>query len=142
MAVEQVLNGFLQDTHRTPHSCSIRSRATSAAAGRAERLAIFSLKGTVMPPDPPSNPTPPDSDSSTTTADLENGRKIFADSCSACHGVSGEGGHGPSLRDVRDVERIVHSVRSGGSQMPSFGSKFSEREIRDVSAYVSEKLTR
>ena len=102
---------------------------------------LFSLKGTMGPQNPTSSAPTPDSAPSA-TADLEKGSKIFADSCSACHGASGEGGHGPSLTGVRDLAKIVQTVKRGGAQMPSFDSKLSGKEIEDVSAYVREKVAR
>jgi alcohol dehydrogenase (cytochrome c) len=107
-----------------------------------DSLWLFSLKGTLAPVTG-STEAPANSDSGpSATADLEKGGRIFAGTCSACHGASGEGGHGPSLKDVGDLEKIVLTVKRGGAQMPSFASKLTEEDIRDVSVYVHEKLSR
>jgi cytochrome c oxidase cbb3-type subunit III len=53
------------------------------------------------------------------------GRKLFATSCSGCHGANGEGGRGPNLTSGRAVRRsndraLFSSIRSGvpGTDMP------------------------
>src|SRR4029079_1909942 len=53
------------------------------------------------------------------------GKKLFAASCSGCHGANAEGGRGPSLLDGRRVRRLTDralftSIRSGvpGTDMP------------------------
>ena len=58
---------------------------------------------------------------------LEAGRTLFAETCSACHGVNGEGGLGPSLTDGREIRRasdaqLFQSVKKGvpGTDMPPF----------------------
>jgi mono/diheme cytochrome c family protein len=91
--------------------------------------------------------TPPDSKTDAASAErassgADQGRKIFADSCSACHGAAGEGGHGPSLTSVRDAEKIAQMVRRGGGQMPAFDSKLSESEIQAVASYVRETIVK
>lgn len=37
------------------------------------------------------------------TGPLADGKSVYADTCSVCHGASGEGGVGPSLDDVVDT---------------------------------------
>jgi cytochrome c oxidase cbb3-type subunit 3 len=53
------------------------------------------------------------------------GGKLFATSCSGCHGVNGEGGRGPNLAEGRRIRRVpdralFNSIRSGvpGTDMP------------------------
>jgi cytochrome c oxidase cbb3-type subunit 3 len=53
------------------------------------------------------------------------GGKLFATSCSGCHGVNGEGGRGPNLAEGRRIRRLpdrtlFNSIRSGvsGTDMP------------------------
>jgi cytochrome c553 len=106
-----------------------------------DSLWLFSLHGTLKPPDSEQE-TPPPANVAAEAADPERGRKIFEDSCSACHGASGKGGHGPPLSDTRDIEVITQVVRSGRAQMPAFASRLSEQQIRDVAAYVRDRLIR
>ncbi|MBK5294383.1 MAG: c-type cytochrome [Acidobacteriia bacterium] len=58
---------------------------------------------------------------------IENGRKLFAEVCGACHGPNGEGGRGPSLTTGREVRRatdaqLFQSIRNGirGTEMPPY----------------------
>src|SRR5260370_12049930 len=53
------------------------------------------------------------------------GKKLFAASCSGCHGANGEGGRGPSLIEGRMIRRssdtaLFTSIRKGipGTDMP------------------------
>jgi quinohemoprotein ethanol dehydrogenase len=106
-----------------------------------DSLWLFSLRGTLRPADSELVTVPSESAASG-AANPERGRKVFADSCSACHGASGEGGHAPALSGLRDLERIAQAVRNGGSQMPAFASRLSEQQIRDVAAYVRDNVGR
>jgi len=58
-------------------------------------------------------------------ANIDEGRKLFATTCSGCHGPSGEGGRGPNLMTGRAVRRstdetLFNSVKNGlpGTDMP------------------------
>ena len=42
------------------------------------------------------------------------GRKLFATSCSACHGANGEGGRGPNLTMGRAIRRLNERGTSSG----------------------------
>ena len=72
---------------------------------------------------------------------IDAGRKLFQNSCSACHGPSGGGGHGPSLvegdriRSLSDAQ-LFQSIQKGvpGTDMPP--SSFSEAQIQQVAAFV------
>lgn len=74
-------------------------------------------------------------------ADPTRGKAIFAQQCSACHGVAGMGGEiGPSLANER-AHRSYESVRAFISDplppMPKlYPSRLTENDVRDVSAYV------
>src|SRR5437868_1957 len=53
------------------------------------------------------------------------GRKLFATSCSGCHGANAEGGRGPNLIEGRQIRRLsdsalFNSIRAGvpGTDMP------------------------
>ena len=55
----------------------------------------------------------------TDTASLTEGRKIFLENCSRCHGASGEGGIGPNLTDEYwihgngDINGVIKTIRNG-----------------------------
>ncbi len=77
------------------------------------------------------------------TADLANGRTLYGINCTFCHGSDGYGGPGggASLVAISDPEVVMRTMNEGrGYTMPSFTGLLSEAEIRDVGAYVAERL--
>ena len=71
-------------------------------------------------------------------ADLDNGKRLFAQACAVCHGEDGKSGHGaaPSLANLKDLDAVLTTITNGRNTMPSFRSAFTQEQIRDVSAYV------
>jgi len=78
---------------------------------------------------------------------IERGQAIYAEQCTACHGVSGEGGVGPALNNrqvLKDTpDEIFFSViRSGvpNTQMPSWSIRFegalNDQQINDLVNYL------
>lgn len=118
--------------------------AGSVFAGmpRGNSVWPFSLKGT-MEQAAPALTNAPAGTADATAPDLARGERIFRDACSTCHGGPGEGGHGgPALSGARNLGSIARIIQQGGTQMPSLSSSLTARDIRDVSAYVREKLVR
>lgn len=74
----------------------------------------------------------------------EAGAEVFAENCSVCHGASGHGGNdGPDLRTMpkaRTEAGAVEQVTEGGGSMPPFKGVLSEEEIKNVAAYVVQKI--
>ena len=76
-------------------------------------------------------------------ADPAAGAEVFATAgCGGCHTLSEAGSTGmtgPNL-DARvpeiDEERIIDQVTDGGQNMPAFGDRLEEQQIRDVAAYL------
>jgi mono/diheme cytochrome c family protein len=69
--------------------------------------------------------------------DLDEGKRIFTQTCVACHGTDGKGDHGgASLVGVKDLDPAIATVTAGRNAMPSFRSSFTPEQIRDVSAYI------
>ena len=71
-----------------------------------------------------------------------NGKAIFASAgCGSCHTLkaAGTGGNvGPNLDSLKPSEPTVEKqVTNGGGVMPAFKDTLSEKQIQDVSAYVS-----
>ena len=62
----------------------------------------------------------------------------------ACHGEQGEGGHGggPSLQAQRNRLVVLQAVSEGRNSMPALGTTLTAEQIRDVAAYVSERLAK
>src|SRR6185436_7940584 len=74
--------------------------------------------------------------------DLAEGKRIFTQSCVACHGTDGKGDHGGAPLDrVADLNAAIQTVTAGRNNMPPFRSAFTPEQIRDVSAYVIETLS-
>src|SRR6185295_8963328 len=64
-------------------------------------------------------------------ADMENGKRVFLQNCSVCHGEDGKSGHGaaPSLAAVTDLEMVMTTVTNGRNAMPSFRT-FTAEQVR------------
>jgi len=127
--------------------------AGSALIGsaRGDSLWLFGLEGTLGPVQPgtpvsrtaAAAPAPPSVVGAgfSRPADLVEGKRIFTQSCVACHGTDGKGDHGGAPLDrVADLNAAIQTVTAGRNNMPSFRSAFTPEQIRDVSAYVVETL--
>ncbi|RYF88558.1 MAG: c-type cytochrome, partial [Chitinophagaceae bacterium] len=74
---------------------------------------------------------------------LEEGKKIFAQNCAACHGQSGEGTVGPNLTDEfwlhgGDVNDVFKTVKFGvpAKGMVAWNKKLNKEQILQVSSYI------
>ena len=118
-------------------------------SARGDSVWLFGLEGKLGPAQPG---TPVSRNAAATPAapaavaagfsrpvDLAEGRRIFTQTCVACHGTDGKGDHGgASLVGVKDLDAAIQTVTAGRNTMPSFRSAFSADQIRDVSAYVMQ----
>ena len=83
-------------------------------------------------------------------ADLTNGKRVYADKCSRCHGASGKG-DGPKAEtlekkpaDYTDKKKMsgftdaqLRKVTLEGKQpMPAYQGKMSDKDLDDVIAYI------
>ena len=70
---------------------------------------------------------------------------MFADNCAGCHGVSGMGGNGgPDLTAIpsaKDGAAVMKQVQNGGGGVPAFKGTLSAKQIKDVTAYVTQEIT-
>jgi mono/diheme cytochrome c family protein len=74
--------------------------------------------------------------------DATAGRAVFGQAgCGDCHTLKAAGTSGvvgPNLDDRRPpFDRVRARVESGGGAMPAFAGKLSEKQIRDVAAFVA-----
>lgn len=81
------------------------------------------------------------------TTQIANGRELFAQNCTTCHGENGEGDVGPALNNktfLKTAEdgRIASLISSGvpGTAMPSwsetFGGPFTDEQIHALVAFL------
>ena len=71
-------------------------------------------------------------------ADAEQGRHLFLMNCAHCHGDDAHGDEGPDLHNLHRSNARIHEVITAGikGEMPSFGKKLGEPEVRELTAYL------
>ena len=78
-------------------------------------------------------------------ANLAEGQSLFALNCAACHTITGAGDalaygtYAPSLHKPTPTQ-IASAIRTGPINMPVFSGNLSDAQVRDIVAYVSEKI--
>ena len=75
--------------------------------------------------------------------DAAAGKEVFAQGgCGGCHTLEAAGTSGtvgPNLDEAKpSFDKAVERVTNGAGVMPSFKDQFSEQQIQDVAAFVSE----
>lgn len=91
-------------------------------------------------PSTPAVPTP-----NLKGANLSEGQSLFALNCAACHTITGAGDalafstNAPTLH-AATPQQIAEAIRTGPANMPRFTGNLSDNQVRDVVAYVSEKI--
>ena len=112
-------------------------------SARGDSVWLFGLEGT-LPPAAAGTPVSRFAAVPATpaAADLARGQQIYEQACVLCHGADGKGGHGVGapLAGVRDLAAAIQTVAAGRNSMPGFSAAFTPEQIRDVSAYVVERL--
>lgn len=113
---------------------------------RGDGVWLFSLKGSLKPlPPPPSrfNPARAVTIPEGRSADIENGRQIFMQSCQYCHGADGEGGQGGGAQlttTTLGLQEIMNVLGTGRNAMPAFSTVLSAEEIHDTGSFIIEQL--
>jgi ubiquinol-cytochrome c reductase cytochrome c subunit len=80
-------------------------------------------------------------------ANLSVGADLFSLNCAACHTITGAGDalaygtNAPSLQN-RSVtpQQVAEAMRTGPANMPRFSGNLSDSQVRDVVAYVTERI--
>ncbi len=72
------------------------------------------------------------------TADAGQGRHLFLMNCAHCHGEDAHGDEGPDLFNLHKSDARIHQVITAGikGEMPSFGTKLGEADVRALTAYL------
>jgi quinol---cytochrome-c reductase cytochrome c subunit len=126
-----------------------------AMASAAALLGAFAVTALAQPPThptPPRTPTPggvsdflhPSEGKKSETPLVEEGRGLFEEGCSSCHGFDGAGveGQGPSLRGAGEAAADFY-LRTGRMPLDQVGEqplrgepRYDEDQIRALDAYV------
>lgn len=79
------------------------------------------------------------------TANLTQGASLFALNCAACHTITGAGDalaygtRAPTLH-LTTARQVAEAIRTGPGNMPRFTGNLSDAQVRDIVAYVTEKI--
>jgi ubiquinol-cytochrome c reductase cytochrome c subunit len=79
------------------------------------------------------------------SANLATGASLFALNCAACHTITGMGDelaygtNAPSLHKATATQ-VAEAIRTGPANMPRFTGNLSDGQVRDIVAYVTEKI--
>jgi ubiquinol-cytochrome c reductase cytochrome c subunit len=80
-------------------------------------------------------------------ASVADGASLFALNCAACHTITGAGDslafgtNAPSLQNQEVTpQQVAEALRIGPANMPRFSGNLSDTQVRDVVAYVTEKI--
>ncbi|MGJ3251661.1 MAG: cytochrome c6 PetJ [Elainellaceae cyanobacterium] len=84
---------------------------------------------------------------SATAADVNDGAKVFANNCAACHMGGGNVINGAKTLKKSDLEKydmasldaIKYQVTNGKMAMPAFRGRLSDSQIENVAAYVLDQ---
>ena len=95
-----------------------------------------------LDPSVPAVPTP-----NLKGADVADGASLFALNCAACHTITGAGDalafgtNAPTLQNRQiTAQQVVEAMRTGPANMPRFSGNLTDAQVRDVVAYVTEKI--
>ena len=71
-------------------------------------------------------------------ASISAGHTLFVKNCSPCHGASGQGSEGPSLQKLTLSDTAIATTIKKGvkGEMPAFGSKFKDADIKALTAFL------
>ena len=73
---------------------------------------------------------------------IDNGRKVYGQYCTMCHGANGEGmpGGAPPLSNQTNVDALIDRIKKGGIQMPPMQTMLTEQQIRDTALFVEREF--
>ena len=114
-----------------------------AGSPRGDSLWLFGVDG-ALEPVPPAGSLMTFAPGAAAPGDAEAGAAVYTTACLACHGEQGEGGHGggPSLQAMSNAAVVLQLVSEGRSAMPAMAGTLTAEQIRNVAAYVSQRLAK
>ena len=117
------------------HPASIRFRLTLCMLGFLLLTLAMSLANPLQAQKrpPPSKRSPAKPGQPT-----KKGQALFTQSCAPCHGANGQGGEGPALRGLKLTDMLIITTVKNGvkGEMPAFGNKYKDGELKALAAYV------
>jgi mono/diheme cytochrome c family protein len=138
-----------------PENIVVGQEANDVAAF-VSKYAGAKSKATVSPPTPPASQTntttapqnttsTPEAGATSTGAGTQQasaqGKQVFSQQCGACHTLKDantKGAVGPNLDDLKpDQQTVQTQVTNGGAAMPAFKGQLSDAQIKAVAQYVS-----
>jgi cytochrome c553 len=122
------------------------------ATPHGDSLWLFGLDGTLGPAQAPGKGSgvahagEGGGKSTTSKGNAAAGKTVFANNCVSCHGPDGRGGNGgPDLTTIpsaKNLKTVLAQVENGGGGMPAFKGQLTPKQIADVGAYVTLKITK
>ena len=114
-----------------------------AGSARGDSVWLFGLDG-ALDAVPPAGSLMSFAPGATAPGNADSGGAVYTTACVACHGEQGEGGHGggPTLQAMKNAAVVLQVVSEGRNAMPAMAGTLTAEQIRDVAAYVSERLAR
>jgi mono/diheme cytochrome c family protein len=84
------------------------------------------------------DPAPLETAAVSANGDPAQGRRLFVMNCAHCHGDDARGDEGPDLHDLHKTDGRIRQVIAAGikGEMPSFGKKLGDEDIRALTAYL------
>jgi ubiquinol-cytochrome c reductase cytochrome c subunit len=80
-------------------------------------------------------------------ASISDGADLFSLNCAACHTITGAGDslafgtNAPSLQNQEVTpQQVAEALRIGPANMPRFSGNLTDAQVRDVVAYVTQKI--
>jgi alcohol dehydrogenase (cytochrome c) len=114
---------------------------------KGDSLWLFSLRGTLYSLPSPGAPVSIIGDGAPVhvapgTANVANGKDLFKQFCTACHGDNGLGSHGGAslVNASKDIGLVVTTATKGRGDMPSFKDVLKPEQLRDIGGYITQGL--
>jgi alcohol dehydrogenase (cytochrome c) len=114
-----------------------------AGSPRGDSVWLFGLDG-ALEPVPPAGSLMTFAPGAAAPGNADAGATVYTTACLACHGEQGEGGHGggPTLQAMGNATVVLQVVSEGRNAMPAMAGTLTPEQIRDVAAYVSQRLAK